>query len=235
MPEPAFRFIQVPDTHYIGQESTRDYMHRMLDRLNARAGQADFVVFTGDLSEHATEEEFAGMRAQIDRLVLPWFAIPGNHDMNREAWLRHFPEYDSRMGIHKGVRMMFLDSNEPDDSVWVTMSRAKLGWIDAQLARIAPDEPLLLFLHHPLGPDCPKYGVRNAAEVLGHFETHNLLAAVSGHYHALWQENAGETLCTTCTCLTNTRSNHDGTTAKGWREFTVAGGRVESQFVEFSA
>ncbi len=231
----GFSFIQATDLHYIEQPTTRAAMAALVEALNRHVGEADFVVFTGDLTEHATPEEFAGVAEALQRLRLPWHAIPGNHDMNRRAWLRHFPRYDSFASTHAGVRLFFLDSNEPDDAVWVTLSPAKLAWIDAALHETPRATPILFFLHHPLGPGCPKYGVKNACDVITRFQGRRLLASISGHYHSLWQTESGGALFTTCTCLLDTRANHDGATAKGYRVFRVQPGGIASRFVQVSA
>lgn len=230
----GFSFIQATDLHYIERPSTRAEMARLVEGLNAWRGQADFVVFTGDLTEHATPEAFAGVAEALARLELPWYALPGNHDMNPAAWLAHFPDYDSFSRRHRGHALLFLDSNEEEDPVWVTLSPRKLVWLDEQLARIPRETPILLFLHHPLAPDCPKYGIRNAEAVLARFSDRKLLAAVSGHYHSLWESRRDGVLFTTSTCLLETRRNHDGTTAKGCRLFNVEAGRVSSRYLDFT-
>ena len=53
---------------------------RLVTSLAAEPVQPDLIVFSGDLGEDATAEEYAHVAAGLRRLGLPVLAVPGNHD-----------------------------------------------------------------------------------------------------------------------------------------------------------
>src|ERR1700744_1450071 len=48
--------------------------------IRAHGPQADAVLVTGDLADHATDEEYAAVRALLEPLAAPLYVLPGNHD-----------------------------------------------------------------------------------------------------------------------------------------------------------
>src|SRR5271156_6771960 len=61
--------------------------NRMLDEaiahLNALVPRPDLLLITGDLVDEGTDAEYAALRSRLDRCVLPYLVIPGNHDDRR--------------------------------------------------------------------------------------------------------------------------------------------------------
>lgn len=44
--------------------------------------QPDVVIISGDVTQRATDEEYAAAKQFLDKLTWPYFVIPGNHDMS---------------------------------------------------------------------------------------------------------------------------------------------------------
>jgi 3',5'-cyclic AMP phosphodiesterase CpdA len=47
----------------------------------ARQLQPDLAVLSGDITQRARPAQFRAARAFLDRLAVPWLAVPGNHDI----------------------------------------------------------------------------------------------------------------------------------------------------------
>ncbi|HET9483097.1 MAG TPA: metallophosphoesterase family protein [Xanthomonadales bacterium] len=58
----------------------------LIDELGRLA--PDLVAISGDLTQHGHRDELAAARAFVDRLPAPALAVPGNHDMPKNPWLR---------------------------------------------------------------------------------------------------------------------------------------------------
>lgn len=81
------RFIHMSDTH-IGP--TRDFslhgvdplgtLNMVVQMINDLPFTADFVLHTGDISNDRTIESYQLTREAFDRLHLPVYVVPGNHD-----------------------------------------------------------------------------------------------------------------------------------------------------------
>lgn len=70
--------LQISDTHF-GTErpAVMDALVRLSDRR-----RPDVVMLSGDITQRATVEQFAGARAYLDRLgIAQRLVIPGNHDI----------------------------------------------------------------------------------------------------------------------------------------------------------
>jgi 3',5'-cyclic AMP phosphodiesterase CpdA len=130
-------------------------LERCVQHLNGLDPLPDIVLLTGDLVDAGGRDEYAALKSMLDRLAMPYYLIPGNHD-DREALRSAFEEHDYlRSGgefVHYAidnypVRLIGLDSTVPGAPGGVMCER-RLAWLDATLAQL-PDKPTLLFMHHP--------------------------------------------------------------------------------------
>ena len=83
------RFAQVSDAHFSSFEENTSYKmlkdsSKLLDdvvlQINT-SGAYDFVVFTGDLINKPKTSELENFIKHANRLIYPWYAIDGNHDV----------------------------------------------------------------------------------------------------------------------------------------------------------
>ncbi len=128
---------------------------RVVDRLLSLSPVPDIVLGTGDLTADGAPDEYAALRARLDRLPMPVYLVPGNHD-RREDLRRAFAEQDywptGGEFLHYAVedrplRLVGLDTVVPDRAGGL-MCPARLDWLDRTLAA-APHRPTLIFMHHP--------------------------------------------------------------------------------------
>ena len=100
----------------------------------------DLVFASGDLVADGTPAEYTALRALFDELPLPYFLLPGNHDI-RDALRAAFPEQPwDKAGefLHYAVedyplRLIALDTVIPG----------------APGGRLCADRPAAIFMHHP--------------------------------------------------------------------------------------
>jgi len=154
LPRP-FLLAQLSDPH-IGAEWFDDQsvprLAAAVESLRAIRPEPDALLLTGDIADHATDEEYAQVRELLAPLGAPVYTLPGNHD-EREALRRNFdvPGVDGepvRYSVDLGpLRLVLLDSTLPGfDSG--ALEGDQLQWLDGELAR-APDQLTLIAMHHP--------------------------------------------------------------------------------------
>lgn len=152
---------QITDTHISTPDSVNDrhfrtpeHLERAVAHLNRLDPRPDVVLATGDLVERGEAQEYARLRAILDRLTMPVYVVPGNHD-SREQLARAFADrgYLPAQGFLQytveewPVRLIGLDTHVPGEPGG-RLCPERLGWLDARLAE-APDRPTLVFMHHP--------------------------------------------------------------------------------------
>jgi 3',5'-cyclic AMP phosphodiesterase CpdA len=117
--------------------------------------QPDVVLFTGDLTDGGTPEEFEHVRDILRPLAIPCFAIPGNHDdraamltaMPENCWNQPGTEFIQYAIEDYPVRLVGLDTLIPNSGNG-SLCDWRLGWLESTLAT-RPNEPTILFMHHP--------------------------------------------------------------------------------------
>jgi predicted phosphodiesterase len=132
------------------------------------ASEPDFVVHAGDLALDGPgdPQDLADARRQLDRVPVPWRAIPGNHDIGDN------PRVDQPVdqAVDAERRRRWLDTIGPDwwtvdvDGWTIVGVDAQLfgsgldaeaeqrEWLDAQIGRA--DRTVVLVTHKPVtGPD----------------------------------------------------------------------------------
>jgi 3',5'-cyclic AMP phosphodiesterase CpdA len=228
---PSFTIATINDLHLDRKEGGA-MLARVVDSINAR-GDIVLTVVLGDLTTAAQPEEFDLAKAGLTRLKMPFCAVPGNHDVNKEGSVE---EFERRFGPANWKRnqngWVFLGLNSCEGLASdVTLSGGQLQWLREEVAGIAADTPVALFLHHPLNPHSKSYRVKNADEVLTVFAGKKLRLAAAGHFHGNQEERANGVLFTTTACASGSRGNHDKTTEKGYRLFHCTADSVETEFV----
>lgn len=122
--------------------------------LNALQAPPDLLVLSGDLVNEGNEAEYRRLRGLLAGLRVPLCLMPGNHDRRRPL-RRVFAEHDylGRSGrIHyyrdvRGLRLIALDTVVEGEDAG-DLDDAQLQWLDS-LLRAAPQQPALVFMHHP--------------------------------------------------------------------------------------
>lgn len=161
MPQKPVCIAQISDLHIkrpgelaYGRVDTAKALERCVSALNGLIPAPDIVVISGDLADTPTAEEYAYLKQLLASLRLPFVFIPGNHD-SRELMRAAFPRssyaqpsgaLDQRVEI-SGLDLLLLDSSVPGKPHG-ELEPSTLQWLDATLAA-TPDNPTLIFLHHP--------------------------------------------------------------------------------------
>lgn len=191
---------QISDTHVRadgtllhGRIDTRAALEACVGHVNRLLPRPDVALATGDLADHGRPEDYRLIRALLDRLAMPVYVIPGNHD-DRAAMLRAFAgdalptdgPFLHYTVEHYPLRLIGLDTVLPGE-VSGGLCAERLGWLDDRL-REQPDRPTLVFMHHPPFPsgirflDEPRFeGEAATAEVIARHR--QVRQVVCGHIH----------------------------------------------------
>jgi 3',5'-cyclic-AMP phosphodiesterase len=152
---PSFLLAQLSDPHigatWAGDGSV-DGLAAAVGSVRAIQPQPDAVLLTGDLADHASDEEYQQLRDLLAPIDAPFYVLPGNHD-DRGALSRHFgvPGRDGEpvdYSVDLGrLRLAVLDTTIPGDDSGA-LGPEQLDWLDAELAA-APEQLTLVAMHHP--------------------------------------------------------------------------------------
>jgi 3',5'-cyclic-AMP phosphodiesterase len=175
---------QLSDIHIGGPNAGSGERFSMaLSEINQMSSRPDLVLLTGDVTHNGTIEEWTELRERLSELVVPWEAIPGNHD-------RKIADLAGHRTIDAGpLRLILLDTSSDvfsaDDSVW----------LENELAR-RPGDPTVIAIHQPpfetgiWWMDC--VGLKGAELFESIVRRHAcVIKVLSGHVHRLIQTNWG--------------------------------------------
>ena len=154
------RIFQVSDSHLSPTTPHADEnWQAVLDHVDIDA--PDMVIHTGDISLNGADdiEDLRHARRQLDRLTVPWLAIPGNHDIgdvgdtiqpvNESRRDRYRDVFgDDRWSVSiDGWRLVGLDVQTLVSDM--DIASEQWDWLDDKLDGTVPTA---LFVHRPLRP-----------------------------------------------------------------------------------
>ncbi len=212
--EKPLRFINLTDLHYSSRAARDDLVmshsiSRAIPSLVAELNKRhdlDFVILTGDLTASPSHGNLEMVRDLLEPLRLPFYVIPGNHDIpaklaTRDNSYRPFSEVFQGHGPVPGQRFWSLDP-EPgwhliglDSTIPGTwkgkVSGKQLKWLERDLKENSAKNIIVishhnLIAHHPLDEQglWKGYVARNAGSVRRILEAFpSVRLAVSGHHH----------------------------------------------------
>lgn len=143
------------------------------------------------------------------RLDYPWYAVPGNHDVNFQAPDDAFsletyksfygpPYYSFNVGpahfvvldsvSYLGPEGRILEATPGEDPRTILyegrLSQNQLTWLAADLATVPKDQLVVVVMHIPVaGRDNPELSVLNGSELLALLGRREHLLILSGHLH----------------------------------------------------
>jgi len=161
----------------------------------------DLIVVSGDLTQHASAEEFAQARAYLDRFPKPPLVVPGNHDVpSWNLWLR-FTRPTARFRRHiepdpfplqqsGEITVLGIDTTRPHgwyfDWSRGRISGRQLRRVDETFASLPTSRLKVMVTHHPfLHPPQGKERalVRGPGDVMRTLAGHNVDLLLAGHFH----------------------------------------------------
>lgn len=188
------RIAQVTDMHLeearggrlLGMD-TDDSFHHVLGLIRNAAVAPDLVLVTGDVANHGSAAAYQRAREYLNRLGVPWFWLPGNHD-DRERMVEGLGDGRPmwRSICVGGWQIVLLDSTVPGQ-VGGEIGAAEFALLDHWLDS-APRLPTLLCLHHqPVPVGCAWLDTQLVADAAGLLErvaAHaQVRGVVWGHVH----------------------------------------------------
>ena len=201
------RFAHLTDLHVSApgaglgsgpKPDTAGTLRRAVEMIAGIEPLPDFVVVSGDLTDHGDEASYALVKEILDELPVPRIIALGNHD-RRAGYHAVFGDgpsdrplsYQQMMG---GVQVIVLDSLVPMQ-VGGSLDQDQIDFLEDALQQ-APDVPKLIVVHHPPQVDPsslpwttldPGSTERFSAALQGY----PVIGICSGHVHfdrvSLWQ------------------------------------------------
>lgn len=203
------KIVQITDNHLDlkGQnlgprmyKHSKELLEDAISQIN-ELDQVDMVVFTGDMINHSSTENYKQFMKIANKLNVPWFPVLGNHDigirggMSKSQFVNltrssncffrfNKPYYVLRP--QKGYLVIVLDGVH--DSAKTSKGyfpQSELEWLDEQLTK-NEKERVIIALHYPIVEPFPSqtHRIINAGLLSSILNKHdNVLAVISGHYH----------------------------------------------------
>lgn len=152
---------QITDSHLLtgGRKladrfDTQSAFDRLIDSLARQPVKPDLILFSGDLGENATADEYAYIGDALRKLQIPVRAVPGNHD-KRAPMLAQLPDMVSVTDegylcvVETGFDLAIVGLDTiVENAAHGVLCSDRLAWIDRTLTTLA-GRPVLIFMHHP--------------------------------------------------------------------------------------
>lgn len=221
------RIAQVSDAHFSSFEKNTSYklleksgdlLDDVLFQINT-SGPYDFVIFSGDLINKPQVSELEKFITHANKLIYPWYAIAGNHDicidggLTKNKFIELLGENNTSMQNKKiyyaftpkrGYRVLCLDSII-DYKVTTNgeISEEELNWIKEELNNHKKDT-IVLCTHVPvIEPfSSPNHKLANEHELRKILKGYgNPIIVLQGHYHAARIKQENNLLVVACPSL----------------------------------
>jgi 3',5'-cyclic AMP phosphodiesterase CpdA len=149
--------LRPPGLLVSNQVDTNAMAAAAIDSVLRLSPQPDCLLISGDLTDCGLPEEYDALRSHLQRLSMPIYCIPGNHD-RRENFRKaladmtgpdpvdEFIQFVSDLGP---LRLIALDTVVPDEGFGDLCDR-QLAWLGNALEE-SGDRPVLIMMHHPPG------------------------------------------------------------------------------------
>lgn len=141
-----------------------------------------FVMITGDIANFGSDDEIQIAKDIFDRLKVPWFIIPGNHDAtwsesgtNSFTRIFGYERFEFEAG---GIKFLGTPCGPNIRMAPALVPRESMLWLEEQIDKMPKEQPLFFVNHYPLDTSLLKYD--NVLELI---KRKNIQLVFSGHWH----------------------------------------------------
>ena len=180
-----FSFALLTDTHIsTSNPKPMEDLQRSVADINQNPN-IEFVVVTGDLTESGDRASIEAIKAELDKLHVPYYAASGNHETTwSESGVMDFTRVfgDSRFAFaHAGAYFIGFNSGPVIRMADGHVAPQDIAWLKHNLDSVSAtgDAPIFVFTHYPLRNG----DVDNWYEVTDVLRQHNVQCVMGGHYH----------------------------------------------------
>ena len=184
--------IQISDTHLMNQAdlefadmNPEHSFHAVIKQIQQQCPHADAIIHTGDLAQVPLQETYARYLTFMQRLGIPFYQVPGNHDQ-----VEHFPFYHHQNRVHVlhfGPWSMVLLNTAVTDHIDGQVSAEHLQQLEQILEQYSQQYVIVACHHHPLVMNSKwidQHKLKNAESLLEVLGQHpNVKAVIYGHVH----------------------------------------------------
>ncbi|WP_165004178.1 metallophosphoesterase family protein [Seramator thermalis] len=205
----------------------------------------DFVVITGDFVNNSRDtlqiNEFKRITACIEKSI-PVYLSPGNHDLALNPTKQDFEWYDSVYGKgsdrfsfrHKNAHFIGFNSVIIKSDKSRKEEKKQFSWLQKELKKAAPADPILLFTHYPFFIDnfweketYSNQSMRQRIKYFKLFEKYGVDAIFAGHLH-----NSSEASYNTIFMVTtNAAGKPLGNAQPGYRLIKINNAQLEHTYI----
>lgn len=196
------RIAQITDTHLVTKSAhwlstpatkTDERLAKTLAHLHTLSPAPDLLLLTGDLIDGGHKEAYEHLKEHLSTLTIPYFVIPGNHDLREEmrhAFLHqeYMPHHGFLQYVIEGypLRLIALDTHVPGQD-YGELCEERCAWL-ANALQEKPGAPTLLFMHHPpsktgtlLFDHLRCFAHPRFAQLIR--DSNHVIGCLAGHYH----------------------------------------------------
>ena len=153
---------QISDSHIAGPGKMTFGIAPMAENLalcishiNHLDPTPDLVLVTGDIANDGLLEETERAASILEKLRIPYYVIPGNHDDRSHLWTvfggkacpQRFEGFINYVIEGHDLRLIAIDSTVPG-APRGEICEARAAWLEARLSE-KKDQPAIIFMHHP--------------------------------------------------------------------------------------
>ena len=173
-------FAYISDTH-VGSGNGKEDLEKCIADMNTLP-EIRFVIHAGDVTEFGADTELAEAKQVMDRLTVPYYIVPGNHDVKwsesggntfNRLWGKSIFTFDAG-----GIRFIGTDSGPNMRMGMAQVPRESLVWLDS-LVKVTPKAmPIVYVTHNPM-----ETSLSNWDQVFDVLKQGNLVLTMGGHWH----------------------------------------------------
>ena len=188
-PTDTLVFALLADTH-IGSGTSVEDLTQCINDINAQP-HIQFAILAGDVTEFGSDQELTLAKELLDKLTVPWYIIPGNHDTKwSESGCNTFNRtFGSSCFSFTSHGFLFAGSNSGPNMRMgnAQVPREDLVWLDSLMHATPHDMPVVYIVHNPMDKS-----LANWDQVFDILKQRNIVLTLGGHWHSnTFQTNDG--------------------------------------------
>lgn len=177
----SLKFAVLSDVHIsVGAPAVKG-TEKCVEDINSNP-DIQFVMITGDIANFGSDDEIQIAKDIFDRLKVPWFIIPGNHDAtwsesgtNSFTRIFGYERFEFEAG---GIKFLGTPCGPNIRMAPALVPRESMLWLEEQIDKMPKEQPLFFVNHYPLDTSLLKYD--NVLELI---KRKNIQLVFSGHWH----------------------------------------------------